>query len=31
LEDAQLEGTLGTKAEAKAFVRANYPLKKDGR
>jgi poly(A) polymerase len=31
LEDAQLEGTLGTKPEAEAFVRANYPLERDSR
>jgi poly(A) polymerase len=26
LEDAQLEGLIGTKSEAQAFVRTNYPL-----
>jgi poly(A) polymerase len=31
LEDAQLEGTLNTKDEARAFIRANYPLRKVGR
>jgi poly(A) polymerase len=31
LEDAQLEGTLATKAGAEAFVRGNYPLAKRSR
>lgn len=31
LEDAQLDGALSTKEEAKAFVRSNYPLRKVGR
>jgi poly(A) polymerase len=29
LEDAQLDGSLNTKEEAEAFVRANYPLAKN--
>ena len=31
LEDAQLEGSVGTRDQAKAFVRSNYPRSKVGR